>query len=394
MKIKNIIIGIISVVTVPQIDAQNDISAVLKSVEENNTTLKALRKATDAQKLGNRTDIYLEGPEFEGGYMWGKPSDLGNRINLSATQRFDFSTITGMKNRYANHQNKSTEWQYEADRKEILLEAKLTCIDAIYYNILQKEHKRRAENAAQLASIYERRLATGDANRLEYNNVKLSKATYDGQKQITDTELNASLAYLRQMNGGVPISITSTDYPSFILPQSFDELHAIAAEASPELAYYKQEEEVGREMLKINRTDNLPALTAGYISEKVGPEHFQGISVGVSIPLWSNKNKVAQSKAAVAAAQAQSADAQTVYQNRLEVLYNKAKSLSQILNQYRETLENASNMELLQKALNAGEISIYNYFIEISAYYELIDNINETEMNYQKTVAELTSYML
>ena len=34
----------------------------LKSIEENNTSLKALRKQVDAEKISNKTDIFLSGP--------------------------------------------------------------------------------------------------------------------------------------------------------------------------------------------------------------------------------------------------------------------------------------------------------------------------------------------
>ena len=40
----------------------------LKSIEENNTSLKALRKQADAEKISNKTDIFLSGPEVEFNY--------------------------------------------------------------------------------------------------------------------------------------------------------------------------------------------------------------------------------------------------------------------------------------------------------------------------------------
>ena len=36
--------------------AQENIDSILFSIEENNSTLKALREETNAQKLGNKTD--------------------------------------------------------------------------------------------------------------------------------------------------------------------------------------------------------------------------------------------------------------------------------------------------------------------------------------------------
>ena len=47
--------------------AQENIDSILFSIEENNSTLKALREETNAQKLGNKTGIYLSDPDVEFG---------------------------------------------------------------------------------------------------------------------------------------------------------------------------------------------------------------------------------------------------------------------------------------------------------------------------------------
>ncbi|KAA6308963.1 hypothetical protein EZS27_039465 [termite gut metagenome] len=53
----------------------------------------------------------------------------------------------------------------------------------------------------------------------------------------------------------------------------------------------------------MNQAMGLPSFLAGYMSEKVVGEHFQDITLGISIPLWENKNRVKQAKAASIAAQ-------------------------------------------------------------------------------------------
>ncbi len=393
MKIKNVI-SLLLLGSSAIAFSQSDLGSVLKMVEQNNTTLKALRKTADAQKLGNRTDIYLDGPEIEGGYLWGKPSDIGNRTDFSISQTFDFPTLTGMRGRYANQQNKSVELQYLAGRRDLLLEAKLICLDVIYYNLLQKEHERRLANVSELAEIYRKRLATGDANRIEYNNVRVGQATVEGEKHLVDVAREGALASLKRINGGEEISLDAVSYPADMLALTFDELYAKAEQVSPELAFYRQEEENERDMLKINRAGNLPSVTAGYMSEKVGSEHFQGIKMGVALPLWSNKNKVAQSKAMIVAAEARTFDARQAYSVKTKQLFDKAVSLRSLMVKYKDVMRESDNKELLVKALKAGEISLSDYLAEIAVYYDLIDKIFETELEYHKTVAELTSFEL
>ena len=121
---KAIIISILALFGSISLYAQNNTNSVLTSIEENNTTLKALRETAESQKLENRTGIYLSNPEIGFNYLWGNPVDMGNRTDFSVTQTFDIPTITGMKSKVANGKNDLVEWQYKADRMNIMLEAK------------------------------------------------------------------------------------------------------------------------------------------------------------------------------------------------------------------------------------------------------------------------------
>ena len=46
----------------------------LASVEQNNTTLKALREQAKAEKIGNKTGLTPSNPEVGFGYLWGSPA--------------------------------------------------------------------------------------------------------------------------------------------------------------------------------------------------------------------------------------------------------------------------------------------------------------------------------
>ncbi len=74
--------------------AQENIDSILFSIEENNSTLKALREETNAQKLGNKTGIYLSDPDVEFGYLW-KSGKIGNRQDFSIKQTLTFRPLPG-----------------------------------------------------------------------------------------------------------------------------------------------------------------------------------------------------------------------------------------------------------------------------------------------------------
>ena len=52
---------------------QNSVENVLAGIEKNNTGLIALKKKVEADKIGNRTGIFLSNPEFGFNYLYGNP---------------------------------------------------------------------------------------------------------------------------------------------------------------------------------------------------------------------------------------------------------------------------------------------------------------------------------
>lgn len=376
------------------LNAQNNINPVLSQVEENNTTLKALREQAEADKLQNKTGIFLDDPEVGFNYLWGNPSNVGNRTDFSVTQTFDIPTITGMKSRLANGRNNLVEWQYKADRMNILLEAKQYCVELVYYNSLLRELYLRLEHAQTIAKGYKDRMDRGDVSILEYNKVNLNLSTIQGEISRMEVERDALLAQLKRLNGGIDVVFNDADYGSRELPLNFNEWYAQAEDKNPVLAYVRNEIEVSQKQVSLSKAMNLPKFTAGYMSEKVVGQRYQGVSLGISIPLWSNKNQVKQAKAAVAAAQSREADTKQQFYSQLQIQYSKAMGLKTTADKYRRSLVNVNNTILLKKALDAGEISLLDYMVEMGLYY---DNVNQTlaaERDYQLAFAELAAVEL
>jgi len=172
-----------------------------------------------------------------------------------------------------------------------------------------------------------------------------------------------------------------------LLPLHFDDWFAQAAQQNPVLAYARQEIEISRQQLSLSKTMNLPTLSAGYMSEKVVGERFQGLSLGITIPLWENKNRVKQAKASVKAAESRETDNRQQFYNQLQILYNRTAGLKIAAEKYRQSLVTANNTGLLKKALDAGEISLLEYMVEIGLYYETINRALEAERDYQKAFA-------
>jgi len=128
------------------------------------------------------------------------------------------------------------------------------------------------------------------------------------------------------------------------------------------------------------------------MSEKVAGEQFQGITVGVSIPLWENKNTVKYAKAKAIAMQSVEADVKLQFYNEMKALHAKVAALQNSVADYKKGLLAFSNSALLQKALDKGEISLSEYLYELSVYYDSTDKLLEMERNLNKAIAELNKF--
>ena len=128
------------------------------------------------------------------------------------------------------------------------------------------------------------------------------------------------------------------------------------------------------------------------MSECIAGTTLQGIGAGISIPLWENKNAVKAAKAQTVALQSAEADAKTQFYNTLKNQFAKARSFQRLASNYRQSLQTVSNADLLQTALNKGQISLIEYVMEQTIYYEAIGKMLETERNFQQVVAELTQW--
>jgi outer membrane protein TolC len=373
--------------------AQNTVEQVLAEVEKNNTTLVALRKSVDAEKIGNKTGIYLQNPEVAFNYLWGSPSVIGNRTDFSISQTFDFPTAYGYKNQISDLKNEQTELEYQKQLMDIRLKTSQVCFDLIYANALQEKLTKRVEYAQSIAKSYQQKFEAGETNILEYNKAQLNLLNVSKDLESIGIERTALLAELTGLNGGQAIDFGGSVFQILELPADFEQWYLLAEQKNPTFSWLKKEIEISQKQTGLNRAMSFPKLQTGYMSESVVGQQFQGVSVGLSIPLWENKNKVKYAEANSQALESIAADNKIQFYNHLKALYTKTIALQKNVNEYRAGLISFDSSELSKKALDHGEISLIDYLMEFSLYYESLNKLLELERDMNKTMAELNRYM-
>lgn len=374
------------------VNAQDNFQEVLNHIESNNTTLKALQEQSKANKIGNKTALNLANPEVEIGYLWGSPSGEGNRKDLNISQSFDFPTAYGYRSQVVTGQNVQVDLAYEQQAKVILQQARVFCVELVYQTNRHTELSERVKLAKELSEAYQTRFDKGDINIIEYNKTKLNLLNSEKAMQITEVEIATLRAELQRLNGGEPLLDALNGYSAYSLPLSFDQWFNEAKMNNPALESALKEVDLSRKQEKLTKALNLPKITAGYMSERILGTTLQGFTVGVSIPLWEGNNTVKHQKAQTVALEVQHKDSELQFYNTLKNQYNRAGTLLSLLGDYEEILDTSNNRALLKKAFEKGQLSLINYLLELSTYYQTIDQYMEKEKEYRLALSELQQW--
>ena len=375
--------------------AQNSIDQVLKSIETNNKSLQANTKMTDAQKLEAQTGKFLANPSVEWEQMWCNRNNPGSEYTLTVKQSLDFPTTYSNKNKLANLKANTIGFQSAAYRQQLLLNAKQTCIEIIYLRKQKSLLDERLANAETMFALYKKRFESGDANQLELNKIQLELLNAQNQSRLNKAALTAAEEQLRNFNGGNPITFDATDYPTGEELINFDQLQAAFMEADPNLKSLTGDQEIANREVKLSRSLTLPKFDVGY-KRNAAKDHVasNGFMVGVSIPLFENKNTVKKAKAQAEFATASLEDNRLNLKTNLQQLYQQAEALQISRADYAKVLEQQRNIELLNKALNAGQLSVIDYFTELTTIYDSHQSYLDVEKEYHSILAQLYQYKL
>ena len=379
----------------PAAAAQDGLEGILSGIEENNRELSALRSRIEADKCGYKAEIALEDPEFGFDYLWGNP-DQGNRKDFYITQTLDLALLFGSKGKLAKTRAELSDLEYKVERQRILLEANKLCLEIIYRNALDRELGRNLSQADSLKMLMEKLYNEGSIGRKDCGEAALSATLARSEYNRNRIERDNLLAALAGMNGGEPVQLNATEFAeSEMLPADFGEWYSEAEDASPVLAYVAQQVNVSGQALKTGKIANAPKLTAGYMSELVTGSEFRGLTLGVTIPLWSVKNNVRQAKASYDDSVKYREDAAARYYTAMLQAYSRAQGLLDVLTDLESSMAEAEmTLRAVEQRCALGESPVMELLVERSLYTTLMKNTLEARLDYNLALADLNAFKL
>jgi len=374
--------------------AQSNIEVVISEIAKNNKSIQAVSQFYAAQSIQFKTGLTPSNPQVEYDLLFGNTSEIGNQSEFSITQQFDFPTAYFRQSELAKTKSIQIEYQLTASRQDILLEAKMYCIELIYQHKLRKQFELQKLYIEKILENFKVKLDNGDGNLLDVNKAKLQLIEINKQLVSAISEINQLGIKLTELNGGNALIFTDTVYPNQPVIPEFIQLESTYEAADPLLKILQQQQVIAQQEIKVAKALRLPKIKFGYHYQGLLGQNYNGFHTGISIPLWEHKNTVDYKQAALLTSDLEMQAHVNEHYFHIKHIYEKYRNLSITLAEYQSVFESISNVALLSKALQLGEISAITYFSELNYFLMAYGNYLETEKEYHLVIAELYKYEL
>lgn len=385
---KRYLIATIVALSTYSIAIADTVGDVLKQVAANNLTLQALVHDNQADVLDIKASNSIGGPSVEYSPFFTKGYSGVAESELVVSQEIDFPTKYAARNKQAQMQQTVGDKLLAKQRRDILLQAQLLCIDLIRLNQTLSMLRERLANSETLLQMYQKRMEAGDANALELNKVKLDCMEVRTLVNEAQGERTSLLQQLRQLNGGKPIDVTDTVLPDYPQITNFESYRALALASDADVAVAQTSLRAADMNLKLQKNEWLPNISFGYRRNTEQGEGINGFLVGVSFPLYSNSSNVKAARQRRESAELQVVQAQNEAEASLRTNYEQLQGLQQVINHSDVKLLQES-LTLFAKALQQGEITALVYYVEINSIYEKLQRHIDLHCQSVKLLAEL-----
>lgn len=387
---KNILAIILwSVASALPAQVKDPIFHVLEQIEQNNLQLKAARETMKAEVLETKAENNLSNPEVNYAHLFSSQRSGQQQSELTVVQGFDFPTAYSARSKAGALEADARQRSYMVQRREVLLQAKLLCLDLIGLNREANLLTLLQAHADSLAQLCETRLESGDATALEVNRAKLGLMALHTELADNVSAHRTALQSLLAMNANLSIEgMVEDTYPDLPALPDYATLCDELLPKNRDVQQAEAESKASRKRVSVSRQAGLPKLQVGYRRNTAPAEEFNGFIIGGSIPLFENRNKVKAASARALSAELQKESVTLSAEASLQARYNEAQSLKQAMAAYDLDLMRQS-FSLLGQALDGGQLTWHEYFVELEALIRQGQSYLKLENRYQKLLAEL-----
>lgn len=335
-------------------------------------------KDLDANTLDNLPD-----PALEGEYLV-LPEGADNRWSVGIKYEMEWPGVYRERKKLAeatkNVNNAEADAGVYAKYIEILKE-----IGTYLYAERKLGVMRRVASVTDsLKEAAERATAGGQMSRLNLSKITLEQGRINTIIANLEAEKNGSEGNLKTLNGGNDCSVLLADIDRAWVMTPAHSLQQYLAESkdNPELNKALADYRLAERNVNVAKAEGLPNISIGFHHDFEDGMHFDGASLGISIPIFANRGKVKAAEAAKAVAEYQVNVTTDRVESEITALYEEVTMLDEALKVPMQVFSTTDYNVLLYKAYKGGELSLTDYLLERSWFNEA--HMEYLELQYQR----------
>ncbi len=376
-------------------------NAILSALK-NNFELQSKQLKVESSSILKKSTFEL--PKTSLNFQIGQYNSINRDKAFQVSQNIPFPTYYSAKSSLYKAELKASEFSQEASVNEIKAQVK-----SYYYQI---EYLQNAKiQLLRLDSLYISfveasaiRYKTGETNLLE----KVTAETQRGQiiQLIKQNEADLLMAYATLksfINSGDDFVIAENlTFQPIKLSSSLD---TSLISNNPSLKYLYQQAIIAEQNKKVETASTLPDLTVGYFNQSLigtqvingsevyfdGSKRFQGVNIGIGIPLtfFSNSAKIKSLSYQQQSLQKEADNNKLILKTQME---NAFQQYNQNLSQYNYYKSIAlPNVDVIISTANVGYKSGEIGYVE---YLQALKTATDVQLNYIQSVNELNQSII
>ncbi len=325
--------------------------------------------------------------------------------NITINQSLPLAVLLGTKKELVTAQMLAAHCKQEITKNELTKQIRQVYYQLIFWSNYRLLVVKQDSLFQQLARTTSMRFKTGDVSLLEKTSADAQAGEWQEKLKQVDLEvgnLNIQLQFLLGVSYPVSIWENNAIIREFHLPTD-----SLAFAQNPQLTYFKQQITIAEKEKQVVAQSALPDITLGYFNQSLygGPldasnmnfattgNRFQGVQVGLAIPLWFYpQTQAAQAaKTQIEMAELAYSSEQSLQQSYYQQAWRKYEMAKSHFEYYQKTaLPNALLIEQQSKvAYEKGELSFSQHAQNMQQAIHIQEAYWDTWYAYNLTIIEL-----
>ncbi|MCH5225575.1 MAG: TolC family protein [Muribaculaceae bacterium] len=340
----------------------------------------------------SKTAANLPDPELEGEYLW-MPRDVDNRWAAQLKWNVEWPGVYDSRRKEASLKMSALEKEVWAQRNERLLEIRNLLLDYVQCQMKIDLLEELTRNNDTIYRLAEQAARGGEMTVLDLNKVRLEYANIKGARAAIldeEAEIRVSLSTIMGQDCGEVLKLMAHKFPEISLPSS-EELEILKANA-PAVAAARSEAEAARQAKAVAKMEALPSISLGYKHAFEDAMHFNGVTWGISVPIFSSRGKQKAASARIREAEYLVEARQRETDADVDALLRRLLLTRTQIDELAPIVENADYNSTLLKAYQGGVLTLIEYISDRNYFTNAAIELVNLRLTEAKTYALLLKY--